>query len=360
MKISLDRQAFLEALSTASAAASGQVKDVLGKVLFDAAFGTLEASNGESPMIVVVDMAERSSGTCLLDPRRVLSILKESRDESVTIEADERSIEIETGGASYKLQATNPDEFPRIRSSNTEAIEVDAKRLLEALGTVDYACDVDSTRYQLGGVNFVSTEGLLELVATDGRRLAYSSVPAGPGASLAGQSNIVPAKALGLVKRAIEGANGEIGIAVSGNGIEFRSGSVTVKTILVEGRYPNWQSVIPKAEGVAIGFQSEPFLRAVKQASIVADKESSGVVFAFTPGDCTLSTRTADVGQSKVSVPVECDGEITLTMDYRFVSQWLASLPKDSEVTLRASSKSAPTLWASGNAKYVIMPMERN
>jgi DNA polymerase-3 subunit beta len=170
----------------------------------------------------------------------------------------------------------------------------------------------------------------------------------------------VPAKALGLVKRAIEGANGEIGIAVSGNGIEFRSGSVTVKTILVEGRYPNWQGVIPKAEGVAIGFQAEPFLRAVKQASIVADKESSGVVFAFAPGDCTLSTRTADVGQSKVSVPVECDGEITLTMDYRFVAQWLASLPKDSEVTMRASSKSAPTLWVSGSTKYVIMPMERN
>jgi DNA polymerase-3 subunit beta len=360
MKVVLNRSKFLEAFNLAASGASNQVKDVLGNVLIDATTGRLEASNGETSLAVDFVADElHSQGTALLDPRRVGLILKESRSESVTIEADERSIEITTDEGSFTLQA-NAESFPRVKVVEHDAIKADPTGLLIALRHVDFATDDESTRYQLGGVNFVAGQERLELIATDGRRLAYSSLGLHLAGSLGGESIIVPTKALGLLKRSLEGSEGFIGISVNKSSIQFRGGKVAIQTTLVEGRYPNWQSVIPAAEGIEFRFLAGPFMQAVRQASVTAEQESRGVVFSFGDGSCKIAARAADVGRSQVSVPLETPEVFGITMDYRFVLDWLQSLEKTDQVSLWCKDPTRPTLWVSGESKYVIMPMNRN
>jgi DNA polymerase-3 subunit beta len=366
MKVVLNRSKFLEAFNLAASGASSQIKDVLGNVLIDATTGRLEASNGETSLAVdyTASHAEgsRPGGTALLDPRRVGSILKESRSELVTIEADEKSIEITTDEGSFTLQARNPSEFPRVSSIEGKSIEVGSTGLLGALRRVDFATDVDSTRYQLGGVNFVAGGDRLELIATDGRRMAYSALDLHLGSDLEGGSAIVPTKALGLVKRSLEGSEGFIGISVYKSSIQFRGDKVAIQTRLVEGRYPNWQSVIPAADGIDYRFLAGPFMQAVRQASVTAEQESRGVVFSFGDGYCKIAAKAADVGRSQVSVPLETPEAFEITMDYRFVLDWLQSLDKTDQVSLWCKKNEGwakPTLWVSGESKYVIMPMER-
>ena len=167
-------------------------------------------------------------------------------------------------------------------------------------------------------------------------------------------------KALGLVKRSLEGSEGFVGIAVNRSSIQFKGDKVAIQTRLVEGRYPNWQSVIPAADGIEYRFLAGPFLQAVRQASVTAEQESRGVVFSFGDGSCKIAARAADVGRSQVSVPLETLEAFEITMDFRFVLDWLQSLDKTDQVSLWCKDPARPTLWVSGESKYVIMPMNRS
>jgi DNA polymerase-3 subunit beta len=153
-----------------------------------------------------------------------------------------------------------------------------------------------------------------------------------------------------------------VGVSVCKSSIQFRGDKVAIQTRLVEGRYPNWQSVIPAADGIEFRFLAGPFLQAVRQASVTAEQESRGVVFSFGDGSCKIAAKAADVGRSQVSVPLETPEAFEITMDYRFVLDWLQSLDKTDQVSLwckRNEGWAKPTLWVSGESKYVIMPMER-
>jgi DNA polymerase-3 subunit beta len=190
--------------------------------------------------------------------------------------------------------------------------------------------------------------------------MAYSGLDLHLGSDLEGGSAIVPTKALGLVKRSLEGSEGFVGVSVNKSSIQFRGDKVAIQTRLVEGRYPNWQSVIPTADGIEFRFLAGPFLQAVRQASVTAEQESRGVVFSFANGSCKIAAKAADVGRSQVFVPLETPEWFDITMDYRFVLDWLQSLDKTDQVSLWCKDPTRPTLWVSGESKYVIMPMNRS
>jgi DNA polymerase-3 subunit beta len=361
MKVVLNRANFLEVFNLAASGCSGQVKDVLGYVHLDADVCQLQSSNGDVALIVEFRPEEiHRGGACLLDPRRVGAILKESRSDLITLEADNKSISLTTDEGSFTLQTLDSSEFPKASAITKPGIEVAATAFTGALRRVDFATDVDSTRYQLGGVNFVTTDEQLDMIATDGRRLAHQRLDLHLGGSLDGQSNIVPTKALSIAKRALEGSEGFVAIAIEGSVIELRGGQVRVRIRMVEGRYPNWQSVIPAAAGKCFDFPAGPFLQAVRQASVVmADPESRGILFSFAGGTCCITGAQADVGKSQVSIPVSGDSEVAITINFRFVLDWLQTLDKADQVSLWVASADKPTLWLCGCGKYVIMPMDR-
>jgi DNA polymerase-3 subunit beta len=191
--------------------------------------------------------------------------------------------------------------------------------------------------------------------------MAYSGLDLHLGSDLEGGSAIiVPTKALGLVKRSLEGSEGFVGISVFKSAIQFKGDKVAIQTKLVGGRYPNWQSVIPNADSIEFRFLAGPFMQAVRQASVTAEQESRGVVFSFGDGSCKIAARAADVGRSQVSVPLETPEAFEITMDFRFVLDWLQSLDKTDQVSLWCKDPARPTLWVSGESKYVIMPMNRS
>jgi hypothetical protein len=91
----------------------------------------------------------------------------------------------------------------------------------------------------------------------------------------------------------------------------------------------------------------------------MADKDSRGILFSFAGGTCRITGAQADVGKSQVSIPISGDSEVAITMDFRFVLDWLQTLEKTDHVSVWVASADRPTLWICGCGKYVIMPMER-
>jgi DNA polymerase-3 subunit beta len=202
-------------------------------------------------------------------------------------------------------------------------------------------------------------------VATDGRRLACMR---GKGNSVngfknTGASTIVPTKTLQTIERSIADTDSSVKIAARSSDILLKTDRCTLFSRLVEGRYPNWKSVIPTQEGrTHISGLVGPFFASVRQASIVADPESRGIEFQFGNGTMIVGAKTADVGQSRIEIPIDFhETPLVLTMDYRFVLDFFKVLPPESTFTLHVKSNTEPALYTTEDGyTYVVMPMSRH
>lgn len=369
MKIVCNRDKFLHAFQIAATVAPARSpKEVLTNVKMEARDGkvTLMATDMDAGIrLELDDLQVLTPGTALLPVQKVGNILRECNDDTLTIELTENSLDLLGANSEFHLPRGNPDEFPSVVSFNENAyFEVNARLFKELVKRTVFATDVESTRYQLGGVLFEMDDESVTTVATDGRRLACM---AGKGASIggfknSGMSTIVPTKTLQLMERSIVDSDDIVCIAARSNDILIRTSRCTIYSRLVEGRYPNWRQVMPSREGrTKIDGLVGPFFSAIRQASIVADADSRGVEFTFGNGSLVVAARTADVGQSRIEIPIEYTGEIVkITMDYRYVMDFFKVLDLDKTFSIEVKSNAEPAMFTTEDGyTYVVMPMAR-
>jgi DNA polymerase-3 subunit beta len=351
MKLTINRRQFSEQLQTAFGVAA-RGKDVLASVKVIAGDGYAIHASSEIGMILKGQPVSLTAGQCLLPPK-ALTILKESSDEELTIEATSTEVKIQGLSARFSLPSKDPAEFPSVKEL-TEGCQFDlpAEGLRRIASQVAYAVDEDSTRYQLAGVLFAAGDEL-HTVATDGRRLACLKIETQGGKTATG---IVPAKALRTVAGAI--GDGVATLTLSQSQAMFRGDSVALVTPLVEGRFPAWQSIIP-ADQDPISIPAGPWSSVVRQASIVADNESRGIELAIADGTLSMAARTADVGSSSVQMVVATDRRINTTIDHRFLAEFLRSVDPTASVDVHLSEPDRPVKLVCGDLICVIMPMSK-
>lgn len=369
MKIVTNREKFLAAFQIAAGIApSRSPKEVLNNVKIDATDGrvVLMATDLEAGIrLVVEDVQIIVPGRALLNVQRVGNILREASDETLSLETSENTLDIQGGHSEFHLPLANPDEFPSVvEFAEDSYFEVSARLFKELVKRTIFATDNESTRYQLGGVLFEMDGDQITTVATDGRRLACMN---GKGTSIggfknSGMSTIVPTKTLNLMDRSISEKDDMVHIAARSNDILIRTNRCTIYSRLVEGRYPNWRQVIPSRENkTRIEGIAGPFLAAIRQASIVADPESRGVEFVFGNGTLVVAAKTADVGQSRIEMPIAYMGdEVKITMDYRFVSDFFKALDLEKPFAIEVRSNAEPAMFSTDDGyTYVVMPMAK-
>jgi DNA polymerase-3 subunit beta len=282
------------------------------------------------------------------------------------IDYDGQNLVVSGQQSEFRLPAENPDEFPAVATFNESKYhEVPARLFRELIRRTVFATDNESSRYALGGVLLEMAADQIIAVGTDGRRLAKM---AGPAKSVGGHqtgdnTTIVPTKAMHMIERALTDGDAEIQIAARSNDILVKSPRVTIYSRLVEGRFPRWRDVFPqRGGGKQIDMIVGPFHAAVRQAAIVTSEESRGVDFTFGDGKVVLAGRAADVGQSRVELPVPYDGEeIGITLDPRFLSDFLKVLDPEKTFTIEIKdSESAAVCSTEDGYGYVIMPLARD
>jgi DNA polymerase-3 subunit beta len=143
----------------------------------------------------------------------------------------------------------------------------------------------------------------------------------------------------------------------------MREPSGVFYTRLVEGRFPKWRDVLPtRTETNKIDIPVGPMYSALRQAAIVSSDESRGIDFTFKDGSLILSNSTAEVGQSRVEMPVPFDnGELTITLDNRFVADFLKVLPLEKTFTFDVQNgDQAAYCYTDDHYGYVIMPVSKD
>ena len=325
MKFTCDRSILLKEISIANEIiASKNVISILSNILLDIHDGylTIKATdrkvNFETK--VPVDIVEPGIVTVYGD--KFLGILNSIPDGEVEFEQTDNKINIKTliKKVRFQLKITTSEKFPEFTVSSKEFFEIPIKDLKEMIQETIFAISDDETRYFMNGVFFEKAEGKFNMVATDGRRLAYITKPAAEGvADFSGI--IIPPKILSIVmKRA--GDEGMAAISVTDNTIFIQFGSYKLSSILIEGQFPNYRRVIPENQTNSFTVNRLEMLDALRRVSLLVEQKSHRVYLGLAPGTASVYCEENDIGNAREEIPCQYDGEeLSIALNYRYLDE---------------------------------------
>lgn len=370
MKIEIQRESFLHVFSVAgSVAPTRSPKPVLETVKIEATQSgtTLLATNMDIGMrLEVPDVKVEQPGVALLPVSRLSPFLRESRDPSLSIDVSPDKIVVKGNQSQVTLQARNPDEFPPVATFEEEAyVQIKSSVLRQLIHRTVFATDNESSRFALGGVLLEFEEQAITAVATDGRRLAkMQGASEQVGDAHVESMTIVPTASMQLIEKSLPDDDSEVLLAARANDILVKNGGTVVYSRLVEGRFPKWRDVFPsdRPEAAQIDLPVGDLHSAIRQAVVVADADSRGIDFEFANGTLVLGLSCANIGESRVELPIGYDGSgLQITLDYRFIIDFLRVLDSESTFSMEIENADRAALCTTPDGYgYVIMPLARD
>lgn len=297
-------------------------------------------------------------GTAVVPAQRLAAIVRELPRGEVVVawNPDNRESTIEAGRGRFKLQGQSPEDFPEIVDvDDARSVVVPAATLREMIRRTQFAAAKERMRFALNGVLLKAEGETLELVATDGRRLARDAGTCSnpSGASL---SAIVPTKGLQQLDRSIEATDENVRLAVGNNHFCARTARTTLVSRLVEGSFPNYRDVIPQNCKQKAVLPREAFVAALRRAALVTSRDAQSVRLQFHAEGLTVSARSAE-GSAEETLAVDyAGGGDVLGYNPEFLLDALNVLRSES-VPFEWEGKTSPGKLTEGSYTYVVMPV---
>lgn len=369
MKVTFEREKLLSAFQTVTPVVpSRSPKPILQNIKLEVGKDTAYLMGTDLEIGIRVEvqgLKVDKAGSAILPTGRFGSILRESSDEKLELETDEKGVAVRGDRSNFRLPGHDPQEFPAIVSFNeTRYHQLPGRLLREIVRRTVFATDNESSRYALGGVLIEFGAKKIEAIGTDGRRMAVVEAPAQAvgGHETIDTPTIIPSRAMTIIERAMGDQDADVMIAARGSDVLVKSPRATIYSRLVEGRFPRWRDVFPKRTDVQkIDFVVGPLLSAVRQAAIVTGDEQHGVNFTFGDGQLTLQAQAAEYGESRVQLPISYAGkQLAITLDHRFVVDFLRVLDPEKSITVELEDNDSAAVCSTDDGyRYVIMPLSR-
>jgi DNA polymerase-3 subunit beta len=227
------------------------------------------------------------------------------------------------------------------------------------LAQVSFAMAVHDIRYYLNGILFVAEGKQLSLVATDGHRLAFSSAELDVDVQQR-QEVILPRKTVLELQRLLSDQEGAIEMQFAGNQAKFRFAGMEFVTKLVEGKFPDYNRVIPKNHKNIIVLGRQPLLASLQRTAILTSEKFKGVRLNVDPGSLKIATNNAEQEEALDELDIDYEGEsIEIGFNVTYLIDVLTNMTQDMvKIELADSNNSALfTIPDDRNFKYVVMPM---
>lgn len=364
MKFSISKESFLTALQQVQHVVSTRTTlPILSNVLIKAGKGQIQFATTDLDVGIsgTVNADVQEPGATTLPARKLASIIRELPSDEVDVTVDEKNVaHIRSGPSYFKVMGLAHDEFPPLPTfDDAREFKLEQRVLKDCLRKTSYSISTDETRYVLNGILCSFKEGMLTMVATDGRRLAMVEqeveFPQSHEVDI-----IIPTKAVSEIQRLL-GDEGEVTLKVGSGQIGFDLGNYFLASKLIEGNYPNYRQVIPGESKERIALEREPLLRMLGRVSLLLSDKSNSVKLHFTRDNLEMVANSPDVGEARESVPISYKGaEMTIAFNPEFFMAPLRNLVSD-EVHLHLIDEISPGVLRSGsNFLYVLMPMRVN
>jgi DNA polymerase III subunit beta len=299
--------------------------------------------------------------TTTVGARKMIDILRTlPSDQTVSLEHTGGKLVLKGGKSRFTLQSLPAEDFPLVQESPTfgPSFAVPQQTLRNLLQQVSFAMAVHDIRYYLNGILFVAEGKTLSLVATDGHRLAYAS--AALDVEMPKQDVILPRKTVLELQRLLKDADGDIEMQFANNQARFRFGAMEFVTKLVEGKFPDYNRVIPRNHRNHLVVGRAPLLACLQRTAILTSDKFKGVKVNLEPGILRIAANNAEQEEATDELDVDYTGDaIEIGFNVTYLMDVLGNM-SDEMVKLELNDGNSSALFTrvdDGHFKYVVMPM---
>lgn len=287
-------------------------------------------------------------------------LLAECSDDFVTLETkgvgENGVIIFASGRDRFEINRHDAADFPEVlKAPELTSFTLPAATLETLVSRTVFAAARESGRYAINGLYMVAEKGWLEMVATDGRRLALAKCAVDRKSEIVG--SILPLAVTNFLRAKFFGAE-EVRVCVGESVVFFQAGAVTISTLLVNGIYPKYGQIIPKDGDKEANFTREDLIHALIRASFLISEETNSVRLVFSENACQLESRSPDKGSA--TVVISCDYKnvpTSITFQLKYLQEVLRVLDGET-VRVEMSSAARPGVVRDGtDFLYVIMPV---
>ena len=352
--------------------ASKNTIPVLDCFLFELQGNSLKitAADSETRMITSVDVSEvEGKGVFAIPSKNFLDSLKELPDQPITFEINDSTLEIFIyyQNGKYNFVGQNGDEYPQAKPLKDDAtkIEILAENLLTGISRTLFATAEDELRPIMNGILFDISDTDITFVASDGHKLVRYKNSSAKGKDKA--ALILPKKPANLLKTVLPKETGLVEISFDENNAYIKMENVIIISRLIEGRYPNYNGVIPKDNPFKVIVDRVLLVTALKRVAVFSNPGSSLIKLQLLPNSIFISAQDIDFSTSAeetVACVYEGD-EINIGFKGTYLIEILSNIPSPEVVLQLADPSRAGLMLPAENEEdedllMLLMPMMLN
>jgi DNA polymerase-3 subunit beta len=363
MKFSITREALLKPLQlVAGVVERRQTLPILSNVLLQSKKGVLSLT-GTDLEVEMVGRTEASGedGEITLPAKKLLDICK-SLPEAANLDfsLNNQRVTLKSGASKFTLATLPASEFPNVEDSPS-ALEITLKQkeLKRLIDRTAFSMAQQDVRYYLNGMLFEIQPDLIRVVATDGHRLAMCTCSAKTGAE-SPQQLILPRKGVIELQRLLQDEEADVTLVLGANHLRATLNDFTFTTKLVDGKFPDYERVLPKGGSREVLAEREALRQAFSRTAILSNEKYRGVRVLLDGGKITMVANNPEQEEAEEQVSVDYSGDkLEIGFNVSYLVDVLAVLSGDQvKITLADSNSSALMEEAEpGDSVYVVMPM---
>ena len=338
---------------------------ILSNVLVEQSGGRLAvtATDLEIQITAQGDVAvpEGDAQAVTLPARKLLDLLRALPEESMlNVDAQASKVVVKAGKSRFNLQSMPAADYPRITASQDkqQTVQVPQRQLRALFGLVAFAMAQQDIRYYLNGLLLVIDKNSVLAVATDGHRLSYASL------ALEGeythQEVILPRKTVLELSRLLADDDAPATIDILTNQIRFRFGSIELVSKVIDGKFPDYNRVIPSGYTRHIKLDRAVILHTLQRAAILSNEKFRGVRLVLSADSLKIICTNSDQEEAEEELEIQYAGEpLDVGFNINYLLDVLTNLGA-SEVIFSfgdANASALVTMPERSDYKYVVMPM---
>lgn len=364
MRLTIQREALLKTLQqVVGVVERRQTLPVLANLLFVVSRDelALTGTDLEVEMVSRTSLDEASDGEVTIPARKLFDICRALPDGSkIRIEQQGEKVIVNAGRSRFTLATLPASEFPTVDAIDAvEKVTLPEASLKALMDQTSFAMAHQDVRYYLNGLLLDLRDSSLRCVATDGHRLALAEVRLEAGAATRRQI-IIPRKGVMELLGLFESGDGEVELEFARNHLRVRRGAVTFTSKLIDGRFPDYESVIPLNADKEIRINRDEFRSALQRAAILSNEKYRGVKLEVAPNRLRIVAHNPEQEEAVEEVEASTGvSDLSVGFNVNYLQDALAALSGDDVLLcLRDAQSSCLLRRPEGEeARHVIMPL---
>ena len=305
-----------------------------------------------------------TAGAVTIHARKLHDIVRALPDAEIRVSLHKGNrVQIQCANSDFKVAGQGTEEFPTLREYDFKgAVTVPLEFFRSMIERVIFAITMDDPRYAIYGALFVVRRGTMEMVETDGHRLAYikRETDVAPREEI---RVIVPSKTLSEIVKLDPGPEGEVRIGVKENHVFLKSGLRMLQSSLFEGTFPNYEKVMPSSNDRIVRCGTQALLSALRRVSLLSAERTKAVKMSVNEGKVMVSTSNPEFGEAEETIDIEgYKGDmIEIGFNSRYLMDFLEAV-RTEQVQFELKDGETQGLMRPVGAdgmdyRYVVMPM---